>query len=218
MTLSDRHRGERSSDNPSTPGVTADATDVQGWMRRQLFEQRVVLLSGDLDDLVASAVGVALMTLDASGDDPVQLQIDSGDGTIGAALALMDIIDLLGVPVRAICIGQAAGAAVGVLAVCHHRTVTAHARLRLIEPRMEAQGSARQLEQLAAAHMDQWTMYCDRLSEVTGQTGERILEDASRGRFLSADEAVAYGLVDEIATSDARIYRLPGRSIGFGPW
>jgi ATP-dependent protease ClpP protease subunit len=46
---------------------------------------------------------------------------------------------------------------------------------------------------------------------------ERVLEDAARGRFLSAREAIDYGLADQVATPDARIYRLPGRRIGFGP-
>jgi ATP-dependent protease ClpP protease subunit len=86
---------------PSTPEERLEPTDPQAWMHRQLFDRRIMLLSGDLADHAVNGVGVALMTLDATGDDPVQLQIDSGDGTIAAALALMDIIDLLGVPVRA---------------------------------------------------------------------------------------------------------------------
>jgi ATP-dependent Clp protease protease subunit len=157
------------------------------------------------------------MTLDATGDSPVQLQIDSSDGTIDAALALMDIVDLLGVPVRASCIGQAAGAAIGVLAVCDHRTVSPHARLRLVEPSVKVHGRARQLEQLASAHLDRWSVFCTRVSEATGQPIERVLEDASRGRFFSADEAIEYGLADEVASPDARMYRLPERPIGFGP-
>lgn len=63
-------------------------------MQRQLFERRIVSLTGDLDDEAANTLGVALMTLDATGDDPVRLQIDSGDGTVTAALAVMDIVDL----------------------------------------------------------------------------------------------------------------------------
>jgi ATP-dependent Clp protease protease subunit len=199
-----------------TPDV-GDFSDPQAWMQKQLFDRRMVLLSGVLDDGVANRVGVSLMTLDATGDAAVLLQIDSGDGTVDAALALMDIVDLLGVPVHATCVGQAAGPAVGVLAVCDRRTVSPHARLRLFEPTVAVHGSARQLRQLASGHLDRMATFWTRLSEATGQSMETIRHDASGGRFFSAEEAVAYGLADRVAIPDATIHRLPGRSIGFGP-
>jgi ATP-dependent Clp protease, protease subunit len=200
----------RASDGP------LDLTDHQGWMRRQMLERRIVSLSGTLDDATANEVAVTLMTLDASGDEAVQLQLDSGEGTVVAALAVMDVIDLLGVPVQGLAIGQVAGPAVGVLAVCHRRRVSPHASLRLFEPPSEMWGNARQLEQLVTAHAAGWSTFCRRVSEATGQEVARITDDASRGRYFTAAEAVEYGLADEIATPDARIYRLPGRTIGFG--
>ncbi|MGO8873136.1 MAG: ATP-dependent Clp protease proteolytic subunit [Acidimicrobiales bacterium] len=198
---------------PSEPG----GGDPQDWMRRHLFERRTVLLTGRLDDQASNEAGAALMMLDATGDDAVQLRIDSGDGTVAAGLALMDVIDLLGVPVHAWCTGQAAGPTVGVLAVCHRRLVSPHARLRLVEPAMEAQGRAADLEGLAAAHLERWSAFCARLSQATGRSADAWREDAARGRFLSADEAVELGVAEEVATPDARMYRLPSRSIGFGP-
>ena len=204
--------GAGTSDLDPTP----DVGDPRTWMQKQLFDNRIVLVSGALDDMAGSEIGAALMTLDALGDGPVHLQIDSDGGSLSAALALMDIIDVLGVPVRAACVGQAAGPVVGVLAVCSHRLMAAHARLRLVEPSMEGRGTARQLEQLASAHLDQWRGFCTRLAEVTGQPLERVLDDTARGRFLSAQEAIDYGLADEVTAADARMYRLPGRTIGFG--
>lgn len=190
--------------------------DPQAWTQRQLFDRRVLFMSGTLDDSAANRVGAGLMTLDATGDTAVQLQIDSGAGTIDAALALMDIVELLGVPVHAICIGQAAGPAAGVLAVCDHRTVAPHARLRLFEPPVEVWGNARQLEQLASGHRDRMSAFWTRLSEVTGQTLAQVRKDGAEGRYFSAEEAVAYGLADEVARPDTPIHRLPGRPIGFG--
>jgi ATP-dependent Clp protease, protease subunit len=204
-------------DRPDSNGGEAGSGDPRAWMERQLFDRRIVLLSGPLDAQMANAVGVALMTLDATGDEPVHLQIDSSDGTIDAALSLMDVIDLLGVPVRASCLGQAAGPAVGVLAVCSRRAMAPHAHLRLFEPSIDVQGNAQQLRQLAALHLERWTVFCTRLAEITGRPLESLREEASMGRYLSAEEAVAYRLVDEVATPDARMYRLPGRSFGFGP-
>ncbi len=185
------------------------------WIRRRLFERRMVMLTGPLDDARAGEVGASLMTLDASGDSAVDLQIDCSGGSTGAALALIDIVDLLGVPVRAWCTGQAAGPALGVLAVCAHRALSPHARLHLTEPRVEWEGSARLLGQLATAHADQWAMFCRRVAEASGQDPDRIREDADRGRFLTAHEAVTYGIADEVVAPDARVERFPGRSIGF---
>jgi len=207
-----------SSASSDTPGLArmADAGDPRSWMQKQLFDRRIVLLSGPLDDGVGNQIGAALMTLDALGDGPVQLQIDGDGGSLSAALALMDIIDVLGVPVRASCTGQAAGPVVGVLAVCSHRLMAVHARVRLVEPSLDVWGTARQLERMASAHADQWRAFCTRLSVATGQPLQRVLDDAERGRFLSSAEAVDYGLADEVAAADARLYRLPGQPIGFG--
>jgi ATP-dependent Clp protease protease subunit len=198
------------------PAVGPDLSDPHEWMRRQLFERRIVLLSGAVDDRTATEVGAALMTLDAMGDDPIHVQVDSDDGTIGAALALMDIIDLCGVLVRGTGIGSVAGPAVGVLAVCADRTLSPHARLRLFEPPVEATGNARQLQHLVRAHLDQWSAFCSRVAAACGQSEDRLREDAASGRYFSAQEAVDYGFADEVATPDARVIRLPGRPIGFG--
>jgi ATP-dependent Clp protease protease subunit len=201
------------------PGGSGDGATAgpQEWMRLRLLERRVVTLVGPLDDMCATEIGAALMTLDADGDGSIELRIDSPGGATGAALAVMDIIDLLGVVVRGWCTGQVAGSAVGVLAVCHHRTISPHARIHLAEPRIEFEGDARLLERLAAEHADRWAMFCRRVAEATGRTAEQIGEDAAGGRFLTADDAVAYGVVDQVATPDAPITRLPQRPFGFRP-
>ncbi len=195
------------------PGATMDPNT---WMRQRLFDRRVVVLHGILDDTRSTEVGAGLMTLDADGDDAIDLQIDCAGGSTGAALALMDIIDLLGVTVRAWCTGQARGPAVGVLAVSHQRTMSPHARLHLAEPTVEFEGSARHLQQLADGHAAQWSTFCRRLAEVTGQPVAQVEQDTARGRYLTAPEAVAYGLVDHVASREGRDPGL-GRSLGFRP-
>jgi len=91
-------------------------------LAQRLFEQRVVVLHGPLDDATATRVSAELMTLDAEGDTAVSLRIDSGDGSLALALTLMDVIELLGVPVHALCMGQVGGPAIGVLSVCSRRS------------------------------------------------------------------------------------------------
>ncbi len=206
---------KRGSDGP-LPFSVSGMPEPGDWIRRQLFERRIVTVSGTLDDAAVNEVGAALMTLDAIGDEPVHLHFDCDDGTVGAALALMDIIDLSGVPVRAMGFGQVAGPAVGAFAVCSRRTLSPHGRIRLCEPRTQAEGAARQLQQLATAHLDQWSAFCSRVAATCLQSEDQVRHDAARGRFLSAREAVDYGLADEVAAPDARVVRLPGRPLGFG--
>ena len=200
-----------------TPPVPPDGSDPQGWLRQLLFERRIVLQSGVLDDRATNDVGAALMTLDALGDEPVHLQIDSADGTTAAALALMDIIDLCGVAVNGTGIGLVGGPSAGVLAVCRHRTLTPHARVQLYEPPVATGGDARHVLELAQAHLDRWAAFCSRVAAACGQPEHRVREDAARGRFFTAEEALSYGLVDEVAVATASVLQFPGRNIGFGP-
>jgi ATP-dependent Clp protease protease subunit len=202
---------------PLFPSDGAPGTDPAEWMRRQLLERRVVALTGTLDDRCATEVAAALMTLDATGDTAVELQIDSAEGSVDAALALMDVIDLLGVPVHGWCTGRAGGPAVGVLAVCGRRVASPHARIQLTEPMVSFDGDARSVGQQAEEHLRRWTAFCRRLSDATGASLQAVCDDTARGRFLSAAEAVDYGILDSVASPDSRIIRLPGRPLGFQP-
>jgi len=196
----------------SEPGSLAEVGD---WLAQRLFAERVVQLSGPLDDRAATDLAAQLMTLDALGDVPVELRIDSASGTSAAALAVVDVIDLVGVPVRGFGSGRVHGPALAVLAVCDHRTVAGHASLRLVEPAVEFQGSARELGARAAAHRDEWTALCRCVARAAGRTVEEVAADAATGRFLSPDEAVDYGVADEVARRDADIRPLRARRIGF---
>ncbi len=200
----------------SGPTEIPEGADLAQWLRGRMFDRRAVLLSGSLDDEAANRAGLELMTLDATGDEAVALHLDSGEGTVDAALALMDVIDLLGVPVHASASGQAAGPALGVMAVCHRRTVAPHTRVRLYEPPLEVQGNAAQIQQWVALHGERWRVFCARLAAAAGRPVEEVRADFEAGRFLTAAEAVTYGLADEVAAPDARVFRLPPRPMGFG--
>jgi ATP-dependent Clp protease protease subunit len=186
-------------------------------VRDRLFDQRVVFLWGHLDDSLANQLAAELMTLDATGDDPVQLHIDSPGGTLEAALCLVDVIDLLGVELTATCVGQAAGPAIGPLAVAHHRRATPHARFRLCEPVVDLSGPARELDAQAAHHRAQLRRFCERLAVSLGTAAQTLEGDLASGRFLDADQALEYGLIDEICGPGARVYPMPGPRLGFKP-
>lgn len=196
---------------PATDGGFAEA------FRGRLLEQRIVLLSGRLDDALAGRAVAELMTLDATGDGPVNVQLDSAEGSLDAAFAVMDTIDLLGVAVRVTCLGRAEGPAVGVLAVGHRRLATEHARVRLGDPHIELSGPASELPARAAAEMARISGFHARVAAATRKSVDEIAADCRKGRYLSAAEARAYGLVDEVVKRGARVHTLPGRGIGFGP-
>jgi ATP-dependent Clp protease protease subunit len=192
-------------------------TDWAETMRERMFERRVVVVSGSLDDQVAGQAAMELMTLDASGDGPIHLQIDSRGGSVDAALSLMDVVELTGVAVRGTCVGLVGGPAVGLLAVCTHRMITPHGRVRLVETDDAFAGSAGDLVRWAEDRQARWSLFCRRLATAVGRPVIEVTDDLRSGRFLGADEAVRYGLVDEICRPDATIHRLPSWPIGFRP-
>jgi ATP-dependent Clp protease protease subunit len=189
-------------------------------LARRLFAQRVVLLHGPLDDLSVTRVSAELMTLDAEGDDPVTLRVDCGEAGLGPALTLMDVIELMGVPVRALCLGQVGAGAIGVVAVCAHRAAMPNTRFSLTEPATAMEAHVRNMAQWAELRAGERHRFCERVAAAAGKAVDRVEADLQRGRFLSAAEAVGYGILDEVCRPDAPIRRLPGSApppMGFRP-
>jgi ATP-dependent Clp protease protease subunit len=223
--------GDREQNWPWLPEpVPSGAGDPAGYGRereslsealtRRLLEQRVVLLHGPLDDTTVTRVSAELMTLDAEGDDPVSLRVDCGEAALAPALTLMDVIELMGVPVRALCLGQVAGGAIGVVALCAHRAAMPSTRFSVCEPTTQMEAHVRNVAQWAELRAAERRHFCERVGAAVGKPGEVIGEDLTRGLFLGAAEAVAYGLIDEVSRPDAPIRQLPGAGsspMGFRP-
>ena len=169
------------------------------FLQASMFERRIITVSGVLDGTRAGDVAASLMTLDALGDDHIVLRLDCPDASLEAAFTVMDTIDLLGVPVHVLCVGMAGGPAVGVLAVAGRRLITPHGRVHLCEPTLQLAGRASDLQSWSSHYQSQLERLQHRLAEATGQPFEHIEADMQRRRFLDAEEALAYGLVDEIA-------------------
>jgi ATP-dependent Clp protease, protease subunit len=182
-----------SSDPP--PG----GPSLPGWLEERLFDQRIVMIRGPLTGEGATAIAAALLTLDAAGPAPIQLHIASAGGELTAALAVLDVIDSMTAPVQAIVTAQAGGAVVAVLAAAERRSAYRHARFKLTEPRASGvTGTADEVARAAGQHLRELEEIILRLVEITGQSRSRIEDDLSAGRTLTAQEAVEYGLIDEI--------------------
>jgi ATP-dependent Clp protease, protease subunit len=190
-------------------------------LARRLFDQRVVLLHGPLDDLSVARVTAELMTLDAEGDEPVTLRVDSGEGSLALALTLMDVIELLGVPVHAVCLGQVGAGAVGVVAVCGRRVAMPSTRFALCEPATEQSPvHVRNVAQWSKLRTDERERFCSRVAAAAGRPVEQVRTDVVAGAFLDAEGALVYGLVDQVSRPDAEISRFPGAGpspMGFRP-
>jgi ATP-dependent Clp protease protease subunit len=187
---------------------------------RRLLAQRVVLLHGPLDDLSVTRVAAELMTLDADGDDAVTLRVDCGEAALAPAMTLMDVIELMGVPVRALCLGQVGQGAVGVVAACSHRAALPSTRFSLSEPTTQLQAHVRNVTQWAELRAAERERFCSRVGAATGRDPATVEHDLQQGRFLGADDALAYGLLDEVARPIAPVRQLPGTGpppMGFRP-
>jgi ATP-dependent Clp protease protease subunit len=197
-------------------GGSRTGNELSELLARRLMEQRVVLLHGPLDDATVTRVSAELMTLDAEGDDAVTLRIDCGEAALAPALTLMDVIELMGVPVRAVCLGQLGGGAVGVLAVCAHRAAMPSTRFTLSEPPTRMEAHVRNVAQWAELRAAERGRFCERVGAAIGKPAEEVGADLQRGQFFDAAGALEYGLLDEVCRPDADVRTLPGSGGGPG--
>lgn len=193
--------GPRAPGTPQQPSFSPvrawqAAGNWPGSVYEQLLERRVVMVHGHLDDQRATLLCAQLLTLDATGDGPIRLRLQGLDSELPAALTVMDALDTIGVPVHAEVSGQLSGPALGILAAADSRLAHPSAGFHLTEPRASFDGTADELSvrgQQLAVMLD--ALYF-RLADVTGREVDEIRDDARRGRFLTADQATGYGLVD----------------------
>ncbi|HEY3200547.1 MAG TPA: ATP-dependent Clp protease proteolytic subunit [Actinomycetes bacterium] len=172
----------------------ARAADLEA----QLLDRRILLLSGYLDSAVANRGAAAVMLLDARSAEPVEIRISCYDGELEAASTLAETIDLARSPVRAVGSGTIGGPAVLAYVVAERRAAHLNSTFQLREPRMRAEGSATEIA-VQLERQQQLLVRCvARIAEATGQTTQTVETDLRAGRMLSAEEAVAYGLVHEL--------------------
>ena len=182
---------------PPIPLVYEDRPQVEHLAER-LLEQRRVMVSGQLDLAASTEAAARLMLLDGTGDDPIELVLSCPDGDLVAALALADTVELVGVELRTLAAGSVGGPAVLPFAVASRRIAQPHATFRLLEPRLEVQGAASDVIAETARHTEVAADLCRRLAAATGQSVDTVAADLRGRRVLTAQEAMAYGLVDEI--------------------
>ena len=167
----------------------------------RLLKERIIFLGEEVNDVSASVIVAQLLFLEA--DDPdkdIQLYINSPGGSVTAGMAIYDTMQYIKCDVSTICIGLAASMGAFLLAGGKKgkRFALPNAEIMIHQPSGGAQGQATEI-QIAAEHILRTKQKLNEiLAANTGQSLETIKADTERDNFMSADEAKAYGLIDEV--------------------
>jgi ATP-dependent Clp protease protease subunit len=168
----------------------------------RLLGHRVVFLGRPIEDEIANLIVAQLLHLESeSPDKPVAMYINSPGGSMDAMFAIYDTMQHIQPEVHTTCIGMAASAASLILAggAEGSRSILPHGRVMIHQPHIGGlQGQASDIEIHAAEILRQREQANDILARHTGQDIEKIRQDTDRDRWLTADAAVEYGLVDTI--------------------
>ncbi len=170
----------------------------------RLLKERIIILGTPIDDAVANLICAQLLFLEYEDiDKDIHLYINSPGGDITALFAIYDTMKFIKPDVSTFCYGQAASAAAVLLGGGAHgkRFALPHARILLHQPWGGVGGQASDIEIQAKEILRMRDLLNSLLAGDTGQPVERIAADTDRDFVMTADEAVAYGLVDEILTS-----------------
>jgi ATP-dependent Clp protease protease subunit len=172
----------------------------------KLFEDRIIFLGTQVDDASADDVMAQLLVLEST--DPerdITLYINSPGGSFTAMTAIYDTMQFIRPEVQTVCLGQAASAAAVLLAAGApgKRLALPNARVLIHQPALSGGqgGQASDLEIQANEVMRMRTWLEDTLALHSGRTSEQVNLDIERDKILTAADAVAYGLVDEVLTS-----------------
>lgn len=184
------------------PGTEPPGGDLRARVYDDLLSRRTVVLDRELDAETATLVAAQLMALDGAGTDPVKLVVNSPGGPLDAAAAVLDTMALVRGPIETTCLGRADGTAALVVASgTGRRRMGAGARVRLRFADVELAGPASRLDGELSRQRDLQRSLIDRLVAITGQERRLVERDVETGRTLTAPEAVAYGLADEVIGS-----------------
>ncbi len=184
MVVERSNRGERSYDIYS-----------------RLLKDRIIILGGSIDDNVANSIVAQMLFLESEDPDKdIYLYINSPGGVVTAGLAIYDTMQYINPDVSTICIGQAAsmGSLLLTAGAKGKRFALPLARIMIHQPLGGAQGQSTDIQIQAREIQRLRDVGNSILVTHTGQTLEKIVADTERDNFMTAEEAMAYGLIDEV--------------------
>ena len=169
----------------------------------RLMKARIVFIGGPIDDNVANVVVAQLLFLESEDPDKdIHIYINSPGGVVAAGLAIYDTMQYIKPDVSTICIGQAAsmGSLLLTAGAKGKRFALPLARIMIHQPLGGAQGQSTDIQIQAKEILRLREVGNDILVKHTGQSRDKVVADTERDNFMSAEEAKAYGLIDEVIT------------------
>lgn len=171
----------------------------------RLLRERIIFLGSEIDDDVSNSIVAQLLLLDSENSEKdIMLYINSPGGVITAGMAIYDTMKLIKSDVSTICLGDAASMGAFLLSsgTKGKRLALPNARIMIHQPLGGAQGQATDIEIEAKEILRMKKMLNSLLSEHCGQPLEKVEKDTERDHYMSAKEALEYGLIDKIITSN----------------
>ena len=170
----------------------------------KLFEERIIFLGTPIDDTVANEVMAQLLTLESMDPDrDIMLYINSPGGSFTALTAIYDTMQFVRPDIMTICLGQAASAAAIILTggTKGKRYALENSRILLHQPSSEGGGQGSDIEIQAKEIMRMRDLLVDMLAKHSNRTPDQITKDIDRDKILTAQEAVEWGLIDQVLST-----------------
>ncbi|MBR2142647.1 ATP-dependent Clp endopeptidase proteolytic subunit ClpP [Anaerovibrio sp.] len=167
----------------------------------RLLKDRIIILTGEINDTVASSVVAQLLFLESEDPDKdIYLYINSPGGVVTAGMAIYDTMQYIKPDVSTICVGQAASMGSLLLAAGapDKRFALPNARIMIHQPLGGARGQSTDIQIQAQEMQRTRDMINNVLAKHTGQSLDKINTDTERDNFMSAEDAVSYGLIDKV--------------------
>lgn len=169
----------------------------------RLLKERIIFISGEINDSLANSVIAELLYLDSIGDGDISIYINSPGGSVSSGMAIYDTMNFIKSDVCTICIGMAASMAAFLLSCGQKgkRFILPNADVMIHQPLGGAEGQASDIKIASDRIIDIRKRLNKILSKNTGQSLRKIEKDTERDNYLNSSEALEYGLVDKIIKS-----------------
>ncbi|CDE73282.1 aTP-dependent Clp protease proteolytic subunit [Clostridium sp. CAG:451] len=171
----------------------------------RLLKNRIILLSGEIDDILANTVVAELLYLDSLSHEDISIYINSPGGNVTSGFAIYDTMNFIKSDVSTICLGMAASMAAFLLSSGKEgkRYALPNSEVMIHQPLGGASGQATEIK-IAAEHILKTKKKLNEiLAKNTGKSIKQIENDTDRDNYLTANDAKDYGLVDKILTTDS---------------